>query len=279
MIDPIDKAVIDDETVRRYFDGVGAAAAAASYMAHERDMPAGMVRYRFRREQQAIELWLATLPPDLRALDLGCGAGAWAELFAERFAAVVAIDRSPAMIAAAAGRLAGRANVALIIGDARRDLPPGDFGLIFLGGVCMYLGDADAVALLRDLHARLAPGGAIILRESTVRSGLSTAQGDYQAVYRSVDRYRALFAEAGFTAGASVRPNDGYTAMVVAGELVVARRRFLPILPRVSPILGSVTWWGLRAIAPLSFRLLPWTMNRLGIAWPPLQNHFFRLTR
>jgi len=269
---------IDDAVVRRYFEGIGAVAAAASYMSHERDMPMATVRYRFRREGELIEPWLSALPRDARVLDVGCGAGAWAGYFADRFASVTAIDRSPAMLEAARRHLSGRANVTVAAADARTGLPAGPFDLAFLGGVCMYLDDGDAKQLLDAVRQRLAPGGVAILRESTVRTGVQRALGTYHAVYRSIAAYRDLFAEAGFPVEhVALRRNDAYDAMNIAGEIVLARRRKLRFLPEVSPFLGALTWWSLRATAPLSIRLVPALLDRAGVHWPRLSNHFFRL--
>ena len=69
--------------------------------------------------------------------------------------------------------------------------------MIFLGGLCMYLNDADLVALLRSLRGRLVDGASIILRESTVCRGVSVSRGEYQAVYRSVEAYRRVLRDAG----------------------------------------------------------------------------------
>ncbi len=167
-------------------------------------------------------------------------------------------------------------NVAILEGDGRDDLPEGPFEMIFLGGLCMYLNDSDVVALLHSLKHRLSEGGSIILRESTVRHGVSIARGEYQAVYRSVRMYHQLFEDAGLLS-VEVRRNYGYTSMVTAEELVDMRRKWLPFLPKDSPTLGSLTWWALRGTTPISFWALPRLFSLLNIPWPKLQNHFFRL--
>ena len=63
--------------------------------------------------------------------------------------------------------------------------------------------------------------------------------------------------------------------MEMAVELVELRRRYLRILPRTSPLLGAMTWWTLRATAPISFWIFPRATAQLRVAWPKLQNHFF----
>jgi SAM-dependent methyltransferase len=209
-------------------------------------------------------------------LDVGCGAGAWAEIFARRYKTVIGIERSSMMVKAARKRVVNLHNVEIFEGDGRHDLPEGPFEIIFLGGLCMYMRDADVVALLHSLKHHLSEGGSIILRESTVQRGVSIAQGEYQAVYRSVKMYHQLIKDAGLFS-MEVRRNYGYTSMVTAEELVDMRRKWLPFLPKDSSALGSLTWSVLKAITPISFWALPRLFSLLNIPWPKLQNHFFRL--
>ena len=167
------------------------------------------------------------------------------------------------MLKAAIERTAHIPNIKILGGDARHGLPEGPFDMIFLGGLCMYMNDSDVIVLLRSLKNRLIEGGTIILRESTVHQGISLSQGEYQAVYRSVNRYRQLFDRMGLFR-MEVRRNYGYTNLVTAEELVTLRRRWL-------------TWWALRLTAPITFWVLPQILSQLNIPWPGLQNHFFRL--
>ena len=76
------------------------------------------------------------------------GSGTWTEFFAQRFGSVIGIEQSPAMLAAAKAKLTDRSNVELLNQDLREPLPPGPFDLVFLGGICMYLSDADTIALV-----------------------------------------------------------------------------------------------------------------------------------
>ncbi len=245
-------------------------------MAHEHNLPAAALRYRQRGELRTIATWLDDVSKSGLVLDVGCGSGAWTESFAERYRSVIGIEQSALMVNAAQERAARRPNMEIREGDARTKLPEGPFDMIFLGGLCMYLNDADVVALLDTLRGVLSDQGSIILRESTVCDGVYVAKGEYQAVYRSVNSYRRLFEKAA-PFSVEIRRNYGYTAMVTAEELVDLRRRWMPFLPKKSATLGSVTWWALRIITPLSFWALPRVFSRLGIVWPRLQNHFFRL--
>ncbi|MBW2366254.1 MAG: class I SAM-dependent methyltransferase [Deltaproteobacteria bacterium] len=268
---------IDDATVKRYFDGAGGGTAATvSMMAHEHNLPASAARYRRHKEIRTICDWLNAVCDSGRVLDVGCGAGAWAEIFAKRYKTVIGVEQSTMMLKAARERVAHLPNVKIFEGDGRNDLPEGSFDMIFLGGLCMYLNDVDVMALLRSLKSRLVEGGSIILRESTVHKGVSLSRGEYQAVYRSVNQYHQLFEGAG-PFRVEVRRNYGYTSMVTAEELVNLRRRWLPFLPKDSTKLGSLTWWTLRGTAPISFGALPMMLSQFNITWPKLQNHFFRL--
>ena len=188
---------IDDAVVESYFDVAGGATAASmSMMAHGPNLPLNAMAQRLSKEQRTIRGWLDAVGHSGKVLDVGCGAGAWVEIFADRYAGVTGIERSQSMVEAARVRVAHMANAEIISGDGRKDLPDGPFDMIFVGGLFMYLSDADALALIDALKQRLSTGGSIILRESTVRTGVLLAKGEYQAIYRSVDSYRQLFKEA-----------------------------------------------------------------------------------
>lgn len=268
---------IDDAAVQRYFDGAdGTAPAAMSMMAHEYNLPSNAVAYRLGKELRTISPWLNGVSKSGRVLDVGCGAGAWVEIFALRYRSVIGVERSYAMVEDAKKRVSHLSNAQILQGDGRQDLPAGPFDLIFLGGLCMYLGDNDVVALLHSLKSRLSEGGTIILRESTVREGVQFAEGEYQAVYRSVERYQKLFGEAEIS-HVEVRRNGGYTCMEIAEEVVEFRRKRLPFLPKDSNLSGYLTWWLLRLASPITFWALPRALSGLNVAWPRLQNHFFKL--
>ena len=271
------EAQIDDAAVKKYFDNAtGGTAATVSMMTHEFNLPASAAKYRLQKEIETISDWLGAVNDSGRVLDVGCGAGAWSEIFSQRYKTVIGIEQSSLMLKAARERVASLPNVKILEGDGRHDLPEGSFDMIFLGGLCMYLNDDDLIELLHSLKNRLTEGGSIILRESTLHQGVYLAQGEYQAVYRSVNLYHQLFDDAG-PFRVEVRRNYGYTNLVTAEELVSLRRKWLPFLPRESTTLGSLTWWVLRGTTPISFWALPRMFSQLSIPWPRLQNHFFRL--
>ena len=268
---------IDDAVVEHYFDGAGGTTAASmSMMAHEHNLPLNAMAQRLAKEQKTIEGWLDAVDHSGKILDVGCGAGAWVEIFANRYDGVIGIERSQLMVEAAKSRIAHLSNAEIITGDGRTDLPDGPFDMIFVGGLFMYLGDLDAMDLLNALKKRLETGGSIVLRESTVRTGVLLAKGEYQAIYRSVDSYCQLFQEAEIDCQ-EVRQNPGYRNIVMAEELVSLRRKWLPFMPKDSAFLGNLTWWILKGTAPISLWALPKALSGLNVPWPRLQNHFFLL--
>ena len=268
---------IDDAAVESYFDGSGGTTAASmSMMAHRHNLPLKAVTHRVAREQRIIGEWLDAVPDSGRVLDVGCGAGAWVEIFANRYDSVIGVERSQLMVDAARNRVSYLTNAQILSGDVRRDLPEGPFDLIFAGGLFMYLNDSDAVSLLGSLKDRLSVEGSIVLRESGVRSGVLLVKGEYQAVYRSVDLCRHLFEQSDI-ACLEVKQNLGYNDVVIAEELVSFRRKWLPFLPKDSALLGALTWYALRGTAPISFWALPKAMSALNVPWPRLQNYFYLL--
>jgi trans-aconitate 2-methyltransferase len=106
---------------------------------------------------------LAALP-DIQArsvVDLGCGPGNSTELLAARFpvAAVVGLDSSADMIAAAARRLP---LVGFAIANIETWKDPGPFDVILANAVLQWV--PDHAALLPVLVSRLAPGGGLAIQ-------------------------------------------------------------------------------------------------------------------
>ncbi|MFH9263109.1 class I SAM-dependent methyltransferase [Streptomyces sp. NPDC017546] len=104
-----------------------------------------------------------------RVLDVGSGPGAASCVLAEVFprADVVAVDRSPALLARARARAAERGLTGRI--TTRRAERPDEFGrlgpadLIWTGNVCRHLGDQQQA--LRSLASALRPGGMLAVAE------------------------------------------------------------------------------------------------------------------
>lgn len=266
---------LDYEVVRAYWDEAAQEAESASYMAHEQGLPRGCVEHRLALERAVVDRWFTTLGPTASVLDVGCGAGAWTELFAQRYGRVVGVDASAGMLTAARRRLVGYGNVELVRGNALTVALNGEFQGVLLGGLLMYLDRADAVALLVRL-GQLAPRGQIILRESGIRTGVEVQTGTYHVVYRSLQEYEALVAEAGLRVVA-VERNRGYAHMEIAVALVNMARRLPPLARRDAAMVGGPLWRLLRATAPVTLELVPRAIEAVGLDWPHLTNHFLLL--
>jgi SAM-dependent methyltransferase len=110
----------------------------------------------------------AGIAPGMRVLDVGTGAGDVAVLAAEivgRAGSVVGMDANPQILRTAYERTqaAGLDHVSFVTGDVREIDVPGPFDAVVGRLVVMYLPDPTAV--VRDLAARLAPGGIVAFQE------------------------------------------------------------------------------------------------------------------
>lgn len=98
-------------------------------------------------------------------LDVGCGPGFYVSEVAERVGpegSVTGVDQSPASLAAAAERNAGRPNVSFSEGDATAlPVPDGAFDAALSVQVYEYV--PDTLAGLREIHRALRPGGRVVL--------------------------------------------------------------------------------------------------------------------
>jgi ubiquinone/menaquinone biosynthesis C-methylase UbiE len=133
-----------------------------------------------------------------RTLDLGCGPGAFAELFDG--GDYVGADLNARYIAHARRACKG----AFIVSDARAvDLPNRRFDQILIFGLLHHLDDADARAVLRETQRLLVPGGrALVIEDIPAVSKLNLVGHLIHAVengehIRPADQYRQLYSEVG----------------------------------------------------------------------------------
>ena len=238
--------------------------------------PASAGQFRFRGELDAVEKAVKDLRSSVSVLDLGSGVGVWTEYFAQRFAKVVSVEASPALYAALKDGCSQYPNVLTCGDDVLSFEPEGKFGLVFLGGLLMYLNDRDIRVLLSKLVPCLEPDAVILCRESTILRGHKTLQGDYQVVYRSVETYRRVFDAAGFDV-VSVVANAAYICPQMACELVKKWKALVPERLWCLPVVGRLAYWGMRLGYPWNTRLIPRLLARLGREFPSLTNHFFVL--
>ena len=252
------------------------------YMMDGFGFPAGAGRFRFRGELNAVAETIRELRSGTAVLDLGSGVGVWTEYFAQRFARVVAVEASSTLYEALTDRCSRYPNVTTYNRDVLSFMlkgqrgPTDGFGLVFLGGLLMYLNDRDVRALLRRLIPCLEPEALVLCRESTIRHGVQALQGDYQVVYRSVETYRSILVDAGFDV-VNVQANTAYINAQMACELIKKWKALVPNRFRFLPVVGRLAYWGLRLGYPWNTRLIPWLLSRMGREFPLLTNHFFVL--
>ncbi len=262
---------LDYGTVSRYWS-TAAPSILGPYMMDGFGFPAGAGQFRFQAECKIVDRLIHGIDSAGCVLDLGSGIGFWAEHFAQRFARVVAVEASVPLYEALEERCAPYANVELIHGDAMLFQPKEQYNAVFLGGLLMYLNKEDVVSLLQRLIPSLQPGGVIVCRETTVRQGTTTRQGDYQAVYRSIADYEEVFAECELSIP-KVQLNVPYVLMQMGCELVKKWKTILPTRLQCIPVVGRLVYWGLRLGYPWITRV----PTSLGLASLELTNHFFVL--
>jgi SAM-dependent methyltransferase len=108
------------------------------------------------------------LPPTAKVLEVGAGCGAITRYLGETCAVVDALEPVPARAAAAAARTAELPGVRVFVGEIA-DVPAEPvYDLVIVVGVLEYVGAGTAdlapyQAFLREIVARLAPGGALVL--------------------------------------------------------------------------------------------------------------------
>ncbi len=244
------------------------------YMMEGFGFPISAGRFRFRAESVIVQRLTHNAKVDTAGavLDLGSGVGYWAEYFALIFKKVVAVEASTPLYESLVQRCSSYDNLTPIHDDVISFEPEGRFSLIFLGGLLMYINENDAIALLKKLKPFLTSDGIILCRESTVRNGTATRDGDYQAVYRSVPTYLSLFNRCGLTV-AQTCLNAPYILMQMGCELIKKWKAKVPRNLQFVPAVGHLTYWGLRLGNPWITHI----PSAMGIDFPELTNHFFLL--
>ena len=101
-------------------------------------------------------------------------------------------------------------------------------------------------------------------------------RGEYQVVYRSVETYRRIFADAGFDV-VSCEANAAYICPQMGCELVKKWKALVPQQCWFLGVIGRLAYWGFRIGYPWNTRVIPWLLARIGREFPFLTNHFFVL--
>lgn len=264
-------AELDYSSVHRYWNKIQPSRL-GPYMMDGFGFPEGAGHFRFRAEMKIVQRLAESLRPEGAVLDLGSGVGHWAEFFAGNFGRVVAVEDSASLYEALRERAASHPNIEAIRGNVMEFAPNDRYELIFLGGLLMYLNEPDLIALLRRLVPFLAPGGMMLCRESTVREGTLTRQGEYQATYRSEEAYEAIFRKGGLVITRQ-EINAPYVLLQMGCEMMSRWKSIGWVGERSVNMAGRLVYWGLRLGNPL-IRRLP---GALGFKFPQLTNHFFAL--
>jgi SAM-dependent methyltransferase len=164
----------------------------------------------YRRTKKRIRRVLGHI--DGPVLDLGCGTGEYAPLFAPN--RYVGIDLWPPFVRYASRRLG---DFSFVVGDAQRlPFPDGGFPCVLVNGVIHHMDDDSARRLLAEVSRVVQPSGTVLIIEDIPSSGLNLPgrlmhaldQGDHirtPLTYRSLiephlairrtDRYRSGICE------------------------------------------------------------------------------------
>jgi ubiquinone/menaquinone biosynthesis C-methylase UbiE len=158
----------------------------------------------------------------LRTLDLGCGPGAFADIFAGDD--YVGVDLNARYIDHARKTRQG----AFIVGDARKvELPDARFDQILVFGLLHHLSDEDVRAVLAECRRLLVPGGRVLVIEdipAISRLNLighlihRVENGEY---IRPVAEYQRLYSEAAKIESGEVLQSgicDYYAAVLVVNQ-------------------------------------------------------------
>jgi phosphoethanolamine N-methyltransferase len=141
---------------------------------------------------------LLTHLPDLRAkrvLELGSGIGRYTGEFAKRATEVVTVDFIEHFVEKNRRKNQRFANVQFLCKDVMDlDFHEGEFDLIFINWLFMYLEDEEVKQLRWRLCSWLRRGGHLFFRESCSLTQKEPASHD-PATYRTLDFYTDLFAQ------------------------------------------------------------------------------------
>lgn len=246
------------------------------YMMDGFGIPMNAGRFRFRGERRVVDRLTAGVRSNASVLDLGSGVGFWTEHFARRFGRVVSVEASPVLYEALQQRCSRLSNVETCRTDVLSFVPPEGIDLVFLGGLLMYLNEADVGALITNLLAYMAPGAVIVCRESTVAYGTQLRQDDYHVVYRSPETYLRLFRDCGLSE-ITTRPNIPYIFAQMVCEVMKKWKALVPGKVQCLPVVGHLLYWASRLGYPWNAMFVPWAFGRMGVRFPALTNHFFLL--
>jgi len=232
--------------------------------------------FRFKEECKIVEQYLGLVNSSKSVLDLGSGVGFWTEYFAKRFSKVISLEASDSLYNQLHERARPYTNVETIHCNVMSYTPDQKFGLIFLGGLAMYLNEPELNKLLHYMVSWLEPDGIIIFRESTVRYTPVTLKDDYQVVYRTVAKYKDIFNSCHLKV-VGEELNTAYIGAQMPCEIIKKWKAVMPKRLHFLSVMGPLIYWIFRLGHPWSAKHIPVLLEKKGIEFPKLSNHFFIL--
>ena len=203
-------------------------------------------------------LWEAGLRSGMKVLDIGSGTGEVATTAADLVGpegSVVGVDVNPEILETARERAsaAGFDNVEFIAGDARALDLGDDYDALIGRLVLMYM--ADPVEALKQLAARVRPGGVVAFQEADFNVYRGMHRPETPEANKLIDWVIAVFERAGAHVGMGF---DLYRAFVEAGLPA-------PYMHFEAPVGGPESWAGFPYAAASFGSLLP-LLVQFGIA-------------
>jgi SAM-dependent methyltransferase len=216
-----------------YFGGEGAS--------HLVDSDSPFQRYRVRKLTE-----LRAPRAGDRVVDLGCGWGTFCFAWADRAKEIVGVDFSERSIDLCRQRLARepRENLRFLCADAGDTGLPGEaFDLVIAADLFEHLYPDDSVAVAREAHRVLAPGGHFAVwtphrghvLEALKNRGILLRPDPTHVDYKSMAAMKSLLSDAGFTIERAY-----YAESHVPGLRLVERllQPLVPFLRRRIAVLG-----------------------------------------
>lgn len=171
----------------------------------------------------------------LRVLEVGCGSGPLTEWLVDQGARVTAMDVSPAMLALAEQRLAGRAH--LLVADLGAGLgfaADGSFDVVVASLVMHYLRDWGAA--LAEVHRVLVASGRLVFStHHPTMDARNHSPDDYFAIKEVTEEWSASRFPVSFWR----RPLTAMTRDIAAAGFVISRLEEpfpIPALEQVDPV-------------------------------------------
>jgi SAM-dependent methyltransferase len=123
-------------------------------------------RHRLLHDRFVARDIVALIPrPDAVVLDYGCGEATAAAEIAARCGRLLLCDAAPTVRARLAQRFAGHPAITVLSPDEADDLADGSVDLMVVNSVVQYLSRPELDQLLALAHAKLRPGGRLVLAD------------------------------------------------------------------------------------------------------------------